>query len=68
MLYLWYELLGNYRTSFHSPGSTPIPENVRQESGLMRLDFNARLRQVAFNSICSAYYTTFVPCAFTQVI
>ncbi len=59
--------VGSYRTNCHPPGSPPGPEGVRQESGLMRADFNARLRQVAFNSICSAYYTTFVPCAFTQV-
>jgi len=66
--------MGNYRTVYsstlasqhHAPGGTPSPETVRQESKLLRADFNARLRQVAFNSICGAYYATFVPCAFTQ--
>ena len=57
-----------YRTNVTVPGSTPMPENVRHESALLRQDFNARLRQAAFNSVCSAYYTTFVPCVFTQVI
>jgi hypothetical protein len=52
--------------SLSSASSSPSPESVRQESRLLRADFNGRMRQVAFNSICSAYYTTFVPCAFAQ--
>ncbi len=74
---LYKDKAGNYRTNCHpaassgsssssSTSSGPSPDGVRRESGLMRTDFNNRLRQVAFNSICSAYYTTFVPCAFTQ--
>jgi ACR3 family arsenite efflux pump ArsB len=58
---------GTYRTSFFLPGSSPCPENVRQESQLLRADFNMRLKQVGFNSLCSAYYTAFIPCVFITV-
>jgi hypothetical protein len=58
---------GTYRTTYCPPGVHPAPENIRQEVSLMKADFNMRLKQVAFNSICSAYYTTFIPCAFATV-
>jgi hypothetical protein len=31
---------------------------------VLKTDFNARLKQVLFNSIVSVYYAAFVPCCF----
>ena len=56
-----------YRTSYFAPGTTPMPDWIRSEVSLIKNDFNMRLKQVAFNSICSAYYAAFIPCAFATV-
>jgi hypothetical protein len=50
-----------------SPGCAPNPEHVRLEVGLMKSDFVMRLKQVVFNSVCSAYYASFIPWAFAPV-
>ena len=61
--------LGAYKTTYVPPGPRvyPGPEAVRKEMDLFKVDFNARFKQVAFNSICCAYYSTFIPCAFATV-
>ena len=62
-------LLGAYKTTYLPPGPRvyPGPEAVRKEMDLFKADFNARFKQVAFNSLCCAYYSTFIPCAFATV-
>jgi len=57
---------GAYKTTYLPPGPRvyPGPEAVRKEMELFKADFNARFKQVAFNSLCCAYYSTFIPCAF----
>lgn len=40
---------------------------IREEVGLLKDDFNYRLKQLMFNSLLSAYYTSFIPCCFAQV-
>ena len=65
-LHLFF-ISGTYRTSYFAPGTTPMPDCIRSEVGLIKNDFNMRLKQVAFNSICSAYYAAFIPCAFATV-
>jgi len=57
---------GAYKTTYVPPGPRvyPGPEAVRKEMELFKADFNARFKQVAFNSLCCAYYSTFIPCAF----
>lgn len=39
---------------------------VREEVEMLKTDFNARLKQVLFNSLLVAYYLSFVPCCFAQ--
>ena len=62
-------LLGAYKTTYVPPGPRvyPGPEAVRREMDLFKANFNARFKQVAFNSLCCAYYSTFIPCAFATV-
>ena len=62
-------MLGAYKTTYVPPGPRvyPGPEAVRREMDLFKADFNARFKQVAFNSLCCAYYSTFIPCAFATV-
>ncbi len=47
-------------------GPIPItPESTRLEVQVQRNDFNARLKQIMFNTLISTYYATFIPCVFT---
>ena len=61
--------IGAYKTTYLPPGPRvyPGPEAVRKEMELFKADFNARFKQVAFNSLCCAYYSPFIPCAFATV-
>ena len=55
-------------SSLMSNYTNPIPinpETVRQEVQILKSDFNARLKQVLFNTMVSTYYATFIPCCFT---
>ncbi len=61
---LFKDKSGAFRTSYSMMAQNP--ETVRLEAGLLRQDFNARLKQVAFNSFCNAYYATIAPLAFAQ--
>lgn len=58
---------GNFRTSSLFPNGKPTPDGTRLEVSLLKSDFNERLKQAAFNSLCTAYYTAFVPCALAPV-
>eukprot|EP00094_Tigriopus_californicus_P003871 TCALIF_03726-PA protein Name:"Similar to Tmem39a Transmembrane protein 39A (Rattus norvegicus)" AED:0.37 eAED:0.37 QI:0/0/0/1/0/0/2/0/159 len=49
-----------------SSSTSATPESVRSEVAMLKTDFNMRIKQAAFNSVCSAYYTTFVPLSFTS--
>jgi len=42
------------------------PELIRQEVAVLKADFNARLKQILFNTIVSAYYGAVIPCLFAQ--
>ncbi|XP_048485506.1 transmembrane protein 39A [Plutella xylostella] len=50
--------------SLHSCSSDQ--RQVRAEVEMFRQDFNYRLNMILFNSVCGAYYTSFVPCCFAQ--
>ncbi|TRY67099.1 hypothetical protein TCAL_14696 [Tigriopus californicus] len=50
-----------------SSSTSATPESVRSEVAMLKTDFNMRIKQAAFNSVCSAYYTTFVPLSFTSM-
>lgn len=42
------------------------PQEVRTEADLLKVDFNARMKTVLFNSMVCAYYVGFVPICFLQ--
>lgn len=42
-------------------------ETIREEVEFLKNDFNARLKQVLFNSLLVVYHATFLPCYFAQV-
>ncbi|XP_054753657.2 transmembrane protein 39A-like [Lytechinus pictus] len=43
-----------------------VPNEIRQEADLLKLDFNSRMKSVLFNSMVCAYYVGFVPICFLQ--
>ncbi|XP_002731817.2 transmembrane protein 39A-like, partial [Saccoglossus kowalevskii] len=45
---------------------TLSPDAIRHEVDLLRFDFNAKIKQVLFNSMVCAYYVGFVPVCFVQ--
>ncbi|XP_070568235.1 transmembrane protein 39A-like isoform X1 [Ptychodera flava] len=45
---------------------TLSPDSIRDEADYLRCDFNARIKQVLFNSMVCAYYVGFVPVCFVQ--
>ena len=47
--------------------SSSHPELIRQEVAVLKADFNARLYQILFNTVVSAYYGAVIPCLFAQV-
>eukprot|EP00095_Tigriopus_kingsejongensis_P002090 maker-scaffold244_size240795-snap-gene-0.18 protein:Tk02090 transcript:maker-scaffold244_size240795-snap-gene-0.18-mRNA-1 annotation:"hypothetical protein L798_12768" len=55
---------GAFKISSVMGANGATPESVRAEVSLMKADFNMRMKQAAFNSVCSSYYTTFVPLSF----
>lgn len=57
--------MGCSSSSTCSSSMSSNPESVRSEVAMLKTDFNMRIKQAAFNSVCSAYYTTFVPLSFT---
>lgn len=59
--------MGCSSSSTCSSSMSSNPESVRSEVAMLKTDFNMRIKQAAFNSVCSAYYTTFVPLSFTTV-
>lgn len=60
---IYQDKAGVYHCS--SPCPMPInPESVRNEIQTLKIDFNARLKQVLFNSMVSSYYAAFIPCCF----
>jgi len=42
------------------------PGLIRHEVAVLKADFNARLYQILFNTIVSAYYGAVIPCLFAQ--
>lgn len=44
------------------------PEQIHKEVEVLRQEFNLRMKKIVFNSVLGAYYTSFVPCGFAQVI
>lgn len=44
-----------------------VPNEIRQEADLLKMDFNSRVKSVLFNSMVCAYYVGFVPICFLQV-
>ncbi|XP_077976915.1 transmembrane protein 39A-like [Glandiceps talaboti] len=45
---------------------TLSPDSIRYEADYLRCDFNARIKQILFNSMVCAYYVGFVPVCFVQ--
>jgi len=63
---IYKDKLGTYRTNLAAAGGVHTsPELIRMEVAITKTDFNMRLKQVLFNSILSAYYAGFIPCAFS---
>ncbi|XP_072932899.1 transmembrane protein 39A [Epargyreus clarus] len=56
--------LGHTEAPMHSCSHEPA--QVRAEVEVLRLDFNARVKKILFNSIIGAYYSSFIPCCFVQ--
>ena len=54
-----------YETSQHK--CTHVAVEVRKEADILKYDFNARMKNVLFNSMVCAYYVGFVPICFLQV-
>jgi len=62
---IYRDKLGTYRTNLAAAGGVATsPELIRMEVAITKTDFNTRLKQVLFNTIVSAYYAGFIPCAF----
>ena len=63
---IYKDKLGTFRTNLAAAGGVHTsPELIRMEVAITKTDFNMRLKQVLFNSIISAYYAGFIPCAFS---
>ena len=63
---IYKDKAGTFRTNLAAAGGVPTsPELIRMEVSITKTDFNTRLKQVLFNSIISAYYSGFIPCAFS---
>jgi len=63
---IYRDKAGTFRTNLAAAGGVPTsPELIRMEVAITKTDFNARLKQVLFNTIISAYYGGFIPCAFS---
>ena len=43
------------------------PDAIREEVELFKTDFNKRVTEVLFHSMCCAYYMAFVPVCFAEV-
>lgn len=62
---IYRDKVGTFRTNLAAAGGVPTsPELIRMEAAITKTDFNTRLKQVLFNTIISAYYSGFIPCAF----
>ena len=63
---IYKDKAGTFRTNLAAAGGVPTsPELIRMEVAITKTDFNTRLKQVLFNTIISAYYCGFIPCAFS---
>jgi len=63
---IYRDKAGTFRTNLAAAGGVPTsPELIRMEVAITKTDFNTRLKQVLFNTIISAYYSGFIPCAFS---
>jgi len=63
---IYKDKAGTFRTNLAAAGGVPTsPELIRMEVAITKTDFNTRLKQVLFNTIISAYYSGFIPCAFS---
>jgi len=64
---IFKDKVGVYRTNLAAAGGgVTSPELVRMEVAITKTDFNARLKQVLFNSLLNCYYAGAVPCLFAQ--
>jgi len=64
---IFKDKVGIYRTNLAAAGGVVTsPELVRMEVAITKTDFNARLKQVLFNSLLNSYYAGAIPCLFAQ--
>jgi len=61
---IYKDRVGTYRTNLAAAGGVPT-KLIRMEVSITKTDFNTRVKQVLFNTVISAYYTGFIPCAFS---